>query len=136
MDQEISEAWVAAAADLGIHVVTPFAIALDSGERLWFPRATRILCVKSIPILPDVRIENSSLIRSTTEVGLGRKGKRMLVCPLPDGRGSVATLFHAAATEPDRQGGDSYRPLVRGWFKTTNCGDFRPILLMCYAESN
>ena len=103
MDQEISEAWVAAAADLGIHVVTPFAIALESGERLWFPRATRILCVKSIPILPDVRIENSSLIRSTTEVGLGRKGKRML---------------------------------VRGWFKTTNCGDFRPILLMCYAESN
>jgi hypothetical protein len=36
MDLEISKAWVAAAADLGIRVVAPFALSTESGELLWF----------------------------------------------------------------------------------------------------
>jgi hypothetical protein len=36
MDDAISMAWKGAAADLGIQVVAPFAITLESGEIFWF----------------------------------------------------------------------------------------------------
>ena len=36
MDSQISEAWLEAAADLGIKVVVPFPLKTESGETQWF----------------------------------------------------------------------------------------------------